>query len=853
MRNAFLIGRAAECGLLDQLVSAVRSGESRVLVIQGAAGIGKSALLEHVRHAAGDLRVLTARSIEAETELPFATLHQLCASLLGGLGNLPEPQRIALAKMFGIRDGDPPDRFLIGLAVLSLLTDASAERPLLCLVDDADGMDRQSAQVLGFVARRLLAESIGLVIATRHRVPDLIGLRQLELTGLADADAETLLTSVVPSPLDPHIRERIIAEAKGNPLILRALPPGLTTTQLAGGLGLLDSGTPPARPDPAFQAWSDRLPEHTRLLLLLAAAEPVGDPVLLWRAGELLGLELALGEGLLSIEERVTFRDPLMRSAIYQAARPADRWAVHRALARVTEAPDRRAWHLASAPPGLDEATAAEIERSSSHARTRGGAAALLQRSVMLTGDPSRLADRAVVAADASLRAGDIDAAQRFAYIAGQEAQTELQRARAFQVSSRIPAPDGDLLAAARRLEPFDPVAARETYLLAWGAAAFLETGNLRTISRTVVARPDSPRVLDLVLDGCAALVTDGPAAAVPLLRRVMTAPSDAGFPAWAWVAAGVMAIIGDSRAARTFCHRTVLQAREAGALAELPLCLTAWGLLLARTGDLAAAASVAEEIDSVVAITGMPVPPDVKLLVAAMHGHADAGRWAALTHNGLRQHESALLSGRPANPVVVGTWILPELIEAAVRVGDVAGARSALDELAVVSLSCGTDETLGVLARSRALVSDSPGDHREAIDRLARTELRPDLARAHLLYGEWLRSARQGAAAREQLRTAYEMFVSMGMVAFGERARRELLATGDTARKRPTEAEPAGELTDQERQIALLVRDGFSNPEVGAQLFLSPRTVEWHLRKVFAKLSITSRRQLRVAMAGAD
>nr|WP_296073394.1 LuxR family transcriptional regulator [uncultured Actinoplanes sp.] len=827
MRNGLLIGRAPECGLLDGLISAVRTGESRVLVIHGAAGIGKSALLEHARHAAGDLRVLAAAGVEAETELAFATLHQLCAPLLGRVPHLPEPQRIALERTFGLRASDPPDRFLVGLAVLSLLTDASADRPLLCLIDEADRVDRASAQVLGFVARRLLAESIGLVLATRQRPAELIGLPRLELAGLADADAETLLGSVVPARLDPHIRGRIIAEARGNPLALRALPQGLTTTQLAGGLGLLDGGTAPACPE------FDRLPEQTRLLLLLAAAEPIGDPVLLWRAAELLGIDPTSDAGtedLLTIEERVTFRHPFLRQAVYQASRPADRWAVHRTLARVTEAPDHRAWHLANAAPGPDETIAAELERSAGHARTGGGRAALLQRCVLLTGDASRLADRAVAAADASLRAGDVDAARRFAQIAGHEAQTEAQQAGAVRVSARIASDDRELLAAARRLEPFDPAAARETYLLAWGAAAFGGGSELRTISRTVVPRPNPAGPLDLVLDGCAALVNDGPAAAVPLLRRAMAAAGSVS--TWMWVAAGVMGIIGDSRAARTFCHRVVVAARAADAVADLPLCLTPWGLLLARTGDLAGAPSV----------------PQVRHLVAALQGHGEAGCWAPLQHNGLGQYEAALGCDPPANPVTAA-WLLPELIEAAVRAGDPGRARSALHDLDPGD----TDETLGLFARSQALVSGSPDAYREAVDRLRRTELRPDLARAYLVHGEWLRGQGLVAAAREQLRTAYEMFVSIGMEGFAERARRELHAAGDPVRRRTAETEPAGELTEQERQIALLVREGFSNPEVGARLFLSPRTVEWHLRKVFAKLSITSRRQLRMAMASPD
>jgi DNA-binding CsgD family transcriptional regulator len=882
-----LIGRTVECGVLERLIGAVRTGESRVLVLRGAPGAGKSALLEHTREAAGDLRVLAAVGIEAETELAFATLHQVCAPLLGRLVRLPAPQRAALETVFGMRDGAAPDRFLVGLAVLTLLADASAERPLLCVIDDGQWTDRASAQVLGFVARRLLAESVGLVLGTRQPGPELLGLPELAVTGLPDADARTLLDSVPHVRLDPHIRDRIVAEARGNPRALLDLPRGLTVTQLAAGLGLVDAGPPSGVAEESLLARFESLPGPARLLVLLAAAEPVGDPMLLWRAGEVLGITAALAaadsaQDLLSVDERVTFRHPLARSAIYRAARPAERRAVHRALAQVTddqEAPDRRAWHLAGAASGPDEAVATELVRSAGRVQARGGlaaAAALLQRSVVLTGDSARRADRAVAAADASLRAGDLQAARRFAHTADREARSARERARAERVGSRITFSAPRLLAAAQDLDRFDHDSARETYLLAWGSAALLtgEGADLTAVARAINVRPGPagvPGVVDLLLQGCALLVTGGPAAAVPVLRRALPALADlppAPGPAWGWVAGGLAGAVWDEHVMRLLGRRAVDEARDAGALGELPAALGCWGAVLVSTGDLAAADGVAAEARLVAAATGVPPAPNLDLELSALRGRPDeaeplleertdtAAHWAAaILYNGLGRYEDALRRAGLVNPFTAAR-ALPELIEAAVRVGDDDAARAALNDLADATKPCGTDWALGVLARSRALLSEGAAadrNYREAIDRLRRTQLRPDLARAHLLYGEWLRRGRRRVEARQQLRTAYEMVVSIGMEAFGERARRELLATGETVRKRTVEASSNGELTPQERQIALLVRDGFSNPEVGARLYLSPRTVEWHLRKVFAKLSITSRRQLRAVLRGED
>jgi DNA-binding CsgD family transcriptional regulator len=900
-----LVGRVSERAVLDQVIAAVRTGESRVLVVHGTPGVGKSALLQYLESSATGMRVLDAAGAESEMELAFATLHQLCVPLLDRLTDLPAPQRDALETVFGMRAGTPPARFLVGLAVLSLLSDASDRSPVLCVVDNAQWMDQASAQVLGFVARRLLAESVALVFATRQPAQDLLGLPELEVTGLGTADAHALLNSVTHAGLDQRVRDRIVAEARGNPLALLELPRELTATQLAGGFGLLHNRVD-HKIQQSFLTRIEELPQQSRLLLLVAAAEPVGDPTLVWRAAERLGVASTTAlddhtDGLVSFDVRVVFRHPLVRSAVYRAATEKDRRAVHLALAEVTDPrvdPDRRAWHLASATAKPDETVAEELERSADRAQARGGvaaAAAFLQRSVALTIDPARRAERAVAAADASVRAGDLTAARTLLDIAD-DAQDEFLRVRAHLVRGRIAYAAGAndeapamLLSAAQRLQPFDMDLARETYLLAWGtAAAGAGAGDgLVAISRAIRELPPpegSPRALDLVLAGCALLATEGRSAAIATLRRAMTALVDLPVQdllKWGWAACGVSPAVWDEQVMCETYARAVEAVRAAGNLAELPIYLACLGSANSVIGDFATAAAIFTEAEAVAAATGIPIAPHTTLVLTAMQGKEAetseliaatteqtgvAGRvigittahWAAaILYNGLSRHDDALSAARASAHLahlIVSVWVLPELIEAAVRVEDDETAHDALERLAVAAEPCDTDWAQGILARCRALLNDGAPDdlYREAIERLGRTRLRPELARAHLLYGEWLRRQARRVDARQQLRVAYDMFVSIGMAAFAERARRELLACGEKVQKSAVEA-ASDELTPQEKQIALLVREGLSNPEIGAQLFLSPRTVEWHLRKIFTKLSITSRRQLRDAMPVSD
>jgi DNA-binding CsgD family transcriptional regulator len=902
-----LRGRTSECALLDDLVAAIRRGESRSLVLRGEAGIGKTALLEHLTVSASDLTVVRAVGAESEMELAYASLHQLCGPMLDRLERLPAPQRQAIEIVFGLSAGPAPDRFLIGLAVLTLFAAVADQRPLLCVVDDAQWLDQTSALTLAFVARRLLAERVGIVFAAREPGDALCGVPLLEVHGVRNGDARALLNSAVRFKMDDRVRDRIVAETRGNPLALLELPRGLTAAQLAGGFGLLDAQTLTGRIEESFVRRLQALPDDTRRLLLVAAAEPVGDPVLLWRACEWLGIrpaaaEDAVAEGLLAIGHRVTFRHPLVRSAVYRSAVGKDRRAVHSALAEATDRdtdPDRRAWHLATATAGPDEQVAVELERSAGRAQARGGlaaAAAFLQRAVALTKDPASRADRALAAAQASLQAGAFDAALGLAATAETGPLDEFQRAQVDLLRARVALADvhwsdapRSLLRAARRLESLDMDLARETYLTAWGAAGMSEDLAARDvlleICRAVRAlpAPRAPRPLDVLLDGLALLITEGHAVAAPTLQRAMRALVD--MPAedvlrWGWMANGARCAVWDFDGWYATAARQVQILRDAGALAELPMHLSYQAMSVTWTGDFAGAASLIAEVDSVAAATGISFPPYVLVRLRALQGNepeasaviataierfggqgntAARAHWAAaVLNNGLARYEEAAAAAQRAiagalNHWMLG-WVLPDLVEAAARLGDRELARDALERLAKTTQPCGTDFALGMEARCRALLSEGAAAdalYREAIERFSRTPLRPELARAHLLYGEWLRRAGRRADAREQLRTAHRMLAAIGMEAFAERARTELEATGEKVEKRTIETRAA--LTAQEGQIARLASDGLSNPEIGARLFLSPRTVEWHLRNVYIKLGIRSRMGLARALAGAE
>jgi DNA-binding CsgD family transcriptional regulator/tetratricopeptide (TPR) repeat protein len=906
-RAVELTDRHSERGVLDRLVDAVRAGESRVLVVRGDPGVGKTLLLDYLLSRAEGCRVARATGIQSEMELAFAGLHQLCAPMLDQADRLPVPQREALRTALGISAGPPPDRFLVGLAVLSLLSEVAGERPLICVIDDEQWLDQASAQALGFAARRLAADPVGLVIAARDPSAELAGVPELAVGGLAEGDARALLDQALSGPLDERVRDQIVAETQGNPLALLELPRGLTLAELAGGFGLPSAAPLSGRIEESFRRQLDALPAPTRRLLLLAAADPSGDPVLVRRAAGRLGLPLqaaapAVAAGLIEFGGRVRFRHPLLRSAAYRSASVRDRQEVHAALAQATDQqadPDRRAWHRAQAATGPDEEIAAELEQSADRAQARGGlaaAAAFLERSALLTADPARYAERALAAAQANLQAGAFDEALELLVTVESGPLDEFASARVDLLRGRIAFASGLgrdapplLLKAARRLEPLNLELARQTYLDAWGSAIFAgrpAVGDLHEISHAARALPQSlhPGPVELLLDGLARLATEGRGAAAPTLRRAIDIFAGADISAgdglrWGWVAMAAATALWDDDGWRAILTSHLKIIRDAGALDQLPIYLAAMGSAAVWSGDFEAAAALVAEAQAVSEATGTGIAPFAAMLLAGFRGRetevtplieatiAEAGaagqgvavtyaHWAAaIAANGLGRYDQAVEAARQATDdsgdLEVSIWALPELIEAAVRSGRTQLAGAALDRLADTTRAAGTDFGLGMEARSRALLSEgaaAEGGYLEAIDRLARTQLRPELARAHLLYGEWLRREGRRADARAQLRTAHDLLAAMGAEAFAERARRELLATGETVRRRTPET--VSELTAQETSIARLARDGRTNPEIGAQLFLSARTVEWHLRKVFSKLGISSRRELHAALA---
>jgi DNA-binding CsgD family transcriptional regulator len=891
-----LRGRDAEGAALDELLADATAGRSRVLVLRGEAGVGKSALLRHVFDRSDGWCVVEAAGVESEMELAYSGLFQLCSPLLSHADRLPAPQSAALATVFGRSSGPAPDRFLVGLATLSLLAEVAEKQPLVCLVDDAQWLDDASAQILTFVCRRLFAERVAIVCAARPGPgPEVLaGLPEWSVGGLLDEDARALLLAHVHGPLDAAICDQIVGESHGNPLALIELPRTWTPLDLAGGFGLPDGHPVTGRLEQSYVLRLAALPPASQLLVLAAAAEPLGDPVLLRRSARVLGLDMrtinvAADAGLLTLGERVEFAHPLVRAAAYGSASSDDRHRVHSALAEATDAdadPDRRAWHRARAASGPDEEVAAELERSADRARNRGGlaaAAAFGQRAVALTEDPARRASRALDAARTTLRAGAFDAAVALLATAErgplsdlQRAQSDLTRGHVAFASGRGEDAPGLLLEAARRFETADPTVARETYLTAWSAAQMAGRSDvIEQIFAAVDALPaptGTPAALDLFLDGFAVRAAKGHRAAASTLSRAAAAL--AGIPVddivrWGWAAGAPSAATWDDEGMRTIFGRLVDITREAGSLEHLPLHLSSLAVARAWTGDLAGAEALLVESESVAVAIGTAAPSSGWLHLRALQGEehpakavaneglaAAAARWtAAILHNGLSRYREAAAAAQQAtsNPLEpwVSTFALPELVEGATRAGEADLAHEAFERLLETTEPSATDFARGIEARCRGLVSEGPGaeDHyREGIRHLSRTPLRPEIARAHLLYGEWLRRERRRVDARRHLRTAHDLLTSIGMAAFAERARRELIATGETLRRRGSGARP--ELTPQEEQIVRLADFGLTNREIGAQLFLSPRTVEWHLRKAFTKLGIRSRNALHTVLS---
>lgn len=907
-----LLGRRREQAELEALIGRARAGHSGALVVCGEAGVGKTALLDRMADGAADgFRAERIVAAESEIELAYAGLQLLCGQMMVAAGALPDPQHEALEAAFGLRDAPAPDPLLVGLAVLGLLTEVAGERPLLCVIDDAQWLDQASARAISFVARRLDVEGIAIVLAMRAVDGTFDDLPRMDVEGLDDDDARRLFALALPGAIDQRVRDQLIAEARGNPLALRELPRALGPAEIAGGFSVASPMPLQSRIEQSLITQLEQLPEPTRLLLLVAAADPTGDPALLWRASEALELDpgnvdIADRAGALAVGSRVGFRHPLVRSAVYRAASPGQRRTAHAALAEATSAdrdPDRRAWHRAQATLGPDEGVATDLERSAARARTRGGAAAaaaFFERAAELTPDPVARAERLIAAAEAKHDAGAPDATLRLLDNVRDEQLTPLQealiarlRARAGYALRRDSGGARDLLAAAQRLEPLEPVLARDTYIEALAAAIYGgrlgDPGVVAEVANAILEATEgdrSERARDLILRGQALLAARGQEAAIPTLRRALRAfveeVPDALELHWVWFASRAAQDLWDTGALRALAARQVDLARAEGVLTVLPIALSL--LMVAQTvdGDLGAAEASCDEIDVIKNVTGLPLPPYGRMFLAAYRGEAEeterlaeqirsdaqergegyavsAANFAeAILYNGLGRYPEAVASARRELPYTHelnhAMRALLELIEAAVRTEDRALAEEAFERLATVTRPVETPYASAVLAMAEAQLSageEAEALYREAIERFERDEIPILVGRCRLLYGEMLRRQRRRVDAREQLRAAHEILSSRGLAGFADRAARELGATGETVRKRTPDT--VDQLTDQERNVAHLAREGLTNPEIGARLFISARTVQYHLRKVYLKLGISSRAELATALADRD
>jgi DNA-binding CsgD family transcriptional regulator len=901
-----LLGRDEERGRIGRILDDARRGLSGVLVLRGEPGVGKTALLDDAQAAAPDLQVIRIDCVETEMKLSFGALHQFIRPCLDGLDAIPSPQRTALRLVLGMAEGRAPDPFLVGLASLGLLAQRASRRPLLCLVDDAHCLDRESADALAFVARRLYADSIAIIFAIREPTPTfsvLDGLPELRLAGLTKADADELL-ALITGPAVPRLTAgRIVAETGGNPLALIEIGQQLAAGTLAG-----DSPLP--EPIPLGRQLEQRylqevkaLPAQTRSLLLAAAADPAGDPNLLWQVGIDLGFTVeasaaAEARQLITIRDTVRFRHPLIRSAVYYGASFAQRQRVHARLAQATSLadPDQRAWHLAQSATGPDESVAEELERAAERASRRGGwtaAAALFHRSATLSAHRATRARRMLSAAEASCSAGtprqaqaELDDAasyrddQRHAGLAGR-VQGHIHHAQ------RQPAKaTAALLAAAARLGPVDIRLARDVLVEAVVEAQIngrlAPEGTSRTdvarLARTLPLPPGlTPTAGDLLLDADTGLQLHGLEAATPLLRRAIDAVRrQAGDPPemFQWLAAACAAatILADEPLLHELSHRMETSARQQGAIFPLALALSHAGVAGLFAGDLAQAQRCFTERITQAEALGQHWSIG-SLLLSAWRGQdqqtyalldtvadeasrqgqgyqlvfADYARCVLeLGHCGYEAAYAGFTSCIDDTSQV--KFALPDLIEAAQRSGHREDARHLVPALARLADASPGPVTLGFLARARALIAaddqGAEGHYQEAISQHGRARGPAHLARSHLVYGEWLRRVKRPREARTSLKAAHQIFAEIGAQGFAERARLELSAAGGTV---PIQAArgPGHDLTPQEAQVTRLAAGGATNAEIAAQLYLSPNTVDYHLRKVFRKLGITSRRQL--------
>jgi DNA-binding CsgD family transcriptional regulator len=903
-----LIGRGAEKQALRQVLDSVRGGRSCALLLRGEPGVGKSALLGYAVTQARDMQVVRIQAVESESHLGFAAAHQLLMPFLPALGRLPEPQRQALGVAFGLVSGPPADPFLVGLAALTLLSDAAEVRPVLCVIDDAHWLDQESADLLRFVARRLLADRVGMLFAVREAPAiDPQPLPELVVHGLPDQAAYALLKASIAQPIDPAVAAHLVTQTGGNPLAVVEAARELTPDQLTGAVPLTEPLAVGPRLEDAFLRRVRELPADTRALLLVAAAGSSGEGEPLWRAAAELGIPESAATaaevaGLMTFWPEVRFEHPLVRSAVYHAATAAQRRAVHRALATASELdPVSRAWHLAAATVRPDESIAAAVESAADDTRSRGGFAAtalLLERAAQLTPDPERRAERELAAAQVHLLAGTVGRAETLLDEASRSLRDPPRIAEATRLQGRIEATCGrpaeavvTLVEAARRLRSFDPLATRDTLLSAlessvyagWAPSAAL----LGAIAELAGDLPEAGVPDDsapaLLLQGYTARLTAGYAAGVPALRGAIDAllrgQADPDFASWHFELAAVAgADLLDETAVERITTAWIDGARRSGALARLAVGLAFRSIFVdAPCGRLSSAHTANAEAEELGQVThnARVVPPTGahRVIILALGGDEVAARETAaavardapsrgaageaafaayavgvleLSLGNYGAAVSCLEPGYVDGTPLVGTQALPDLVEASVRAGRRDLTEGALQRLVERASASPTTLARGLLARSQALVApteEAQERYEEALRLLDGTRAVPQLARTHLLYGEWLRRQRLRRQARDQLRAALDMFEATGLEAFAERTRVELRATGERIRKKVLG--DLEELTPREAQIAALVSEGEGNRQIAAQLFVSPSTVEYHLGKIFRKLGVTSRTQL--------
>ncbi|RDH74699.1 helix-turn-helix transcriptional regulator [Mycolicibacterium moriokaense] len=901
-----LFGREGEQQRLAAVLDLARDGAGGVLVVRGEAGIGKTALLADAIARASDLAVVQISGAEIEMELAYAGLQQLCTPLMGFVDRLPVPQANALRVAFGLEDGAAPDRLLVSFAVLTLLAEASSDQPIVCVVDDAQWIDTATLQTMAFVARQILADPVSIIFGVRDDgVESELGMfPELLLHGLDARSARAMLDALLPSPVDEHIRETLLAEAHGNPLALSEVRNALRTQELDGGYALATAMSTESRIRQTVMDRLRELPSRTVTLLLIAAAEPAGRSEWVWWAATSLGIDGGAAEpaqsvDLIHVNGGIQFRHPLIRAAVYGSATPTQRRRVHRALAEVIAgrgAADYRAWHAAHAVGAADEQVAHELVNVANRASARGGvagAAAFLALAVKLTPDPVVRAHRALDAALTKLQAGLPDAARQILTVTAEcqddesvSARAELIRARIALATRRDEEAPPLLLAAAGRLAAVDVALSRETYLEAISAAILAgrltteENHTTRAVARAAEHAPPAPqpaRSIDLLLDGLVVRLNEGRTAAASRLQQAMHAflqedSAVIGDPRWHDLSHRVCLDLFDLDTYDQLIDRQVTSLRQAGSLSMLPVALwtaSAWAVTCGRFTD---AASLLDESDAIIAATGAPVNSSSRAYLAAYQGEVggdlsvEASIESATTrgegfdvtvalyattilYNALGRYPEAFaaaLTGARYDDVGLQGYLLAELVESAVRAGEQAVAADALARLLDQTSASPTPTALGLASRSKALVTDGPqadADFRDAVANLNRSPARLYLARTHLVYGEWLRRAKRRAEARVQLVTAHEMFTAIGANGFAARASRELEAGGEGVKSATTVADG---LTAQERHIVKLARDGLTNPEIGYRLFISTRTVEWHLSKIFIKLAVKSRRELR-------